>query len=145
MEMNITVRECDCPAQIYALVASFLAEIGEAPLDEGKKARLANAMKAGNIVFFIASTDTQAIGMCSVAPCWSTFACGETGVFDDFYVSPAFRGKGIARKLAQAAQGWCRAHGCASVTVSCAPCDVGMYTALGFDVSLGTTLAAVMA
>lgn len=65
----------------------------------------------------------------------------ETGVYEDFYVEPAFRGKGIARKLAQAAQAWCKDNGISSLTVCCAPCDEKMYQALGFDIALGTTFA----
>ena len=84
---------------------------------------------------------SRAVGMCSVSPCFSTFACGETGVFDDFYVEPPFRRQGAARLLARAAQGWCRERGMASLTVGCSAGDVGMYRALGFEVELGTMLA----
>ena len=76
-----------------------------------------------------------------MAKCFSTFACSDTGVFDDFYIEPVFRKKGIARMLAQAAQSWCAENGLASLTVTCAPCDEGMYQALGFDVRLGSTFA----
>lgn len=43
--------------------------------------------------------------------------------------------------LAQAAQKWSRENGLASMTVTCAPCDEGMYQALGFELRLGTTFA----
>ena len=56
-------------------------------------------------------------------------------------LEPDFRGKGAARLLAQAARDWCREEGIASLTVTCAPCDEGMYRALGFDTPLGRTLA----
>ena len=85
----------------------------------------------------------RAVGMCSVAKCFSTFACTDTGVFDDFYIEPVFRKKGVARKLAQAAQDWCKENGLASLTVTCAPCDEGMYQALGFDIRLGSTFAII--
>ena len=82
-----------------------------------------------------------AVGMCSVSRCWSTFSCGWTAALEDFYVEPAFRKKGIARLLAGAAQRWCAEQGIASLTVCCAPCDEGMYRALGFSEPLGRTLA----
>ena len=41
----------------------------------------------------------------------------------------------------QAARDWCRAHGIFSLTVTCAPCDEGMYRSLGFDVPLGLGFA----
>ena len=79
--------------------------------------------------------------MCSAVRCFSTYACADIGVFDDFYIEPAFRKKGIAGKLAKAAQRWCEVNGLASLTVTCAPCDAEMYQALGFDARLGQTFA----
>ena len=66
-------------------------------------------------------------------------ASDDTGVFDDFYVEPVFRKKGIARLLTRAAFQWCEDQKLASVSVCCAPCDEEMYKALGFGVRLGTT------
>lgn len=127
--------------QLYKLENSFLSEIGEEPLTEEKKERLSAAVREGKIAFFLATRGTRAVGMCSVSPCFSTFACGEVGVFDDFYVEPPFRRRGAARRLSQAAQGWCRERGMASLTVGCSAGDVGMYRALGFGLELGTMLA----
>lgn len=127
--------------QLLKLENSFLTEIGEPPLTEAKKERLAAAVREGRIAFFLALRGTRAVGMCSASPCFSTFACGETGVFDDFYVEPPFRRRGAARLLAQAARDWCRARGMASLTVGCSAGDVGMYRALGFELELGTMLA----
>jgi len=64
-------------------------------------------------------------------------------MFEDFYIEPVFRKKGIARKLAQAAQDWCEKVGIASLTVCCAPCDEEQYQALGFDTPLGKTYAKI--
>ena len=127
--------------QLRKLENDFLNEIGEEPLTDEKQAQLAKAIRDGRITFFVARCNGRAVGMCSVAKCFSTFACTDTGVFDDFYIEPVFRRKGIARKLAQAAQAWCKENGLASLTVTCAPCDEGMYRALGFPVRLGTTFA----
>lgn len=127
--------------QLLKLENSFLAEIREEPLTGEKKERLADAVREGRIAFFLAMRGSRAVGMCSVSPCFSTFACGETGVFDDFYVEPPFRRRGAARLLARAAQDWCRERGMASLTVGCSAGDVGMYRALGFEVELGTMLA----
>ena len=127
--------------QLKKLENGFLKEIGEEPATEEKQEQLAQAIQDGKITFFVAKRGYRAVGMCSVAKCFSTFACTDTGVFDDFYIEPVFRRKGIARKLAQAAQNWCKEKGLASLTVCCAPCDEGMYQALGFDVRLGSTFA----
>lgn len=127
--------------QLLKLENGFLAEIGEDPLTEEKQERLQQAIRDGKITFFLAKRGYRAVGMCSVSPCFSTFSCADTGVFDDFYIEPVFRKKRTARKLAQAAQTWCQENGIASLTVCCAPCDEGMYQSLGFGARLGTTFA----
>lgn len=129
--------------QLRKLVNSFQAEIGEPAPDDARWARLVRAVHARQIVFFLVKRGTRAIGMCSVAPAFSTFSCSEVGTFDDFFVEPVFRKQGAARLLAQTAQDWCKANGLASLTACCAPCDEGMYQSLGFTLPLGRTFAAL--
>lgn len=142
-DVSITVEVLSDPEdwQLKKLENGFLKEIGEQALTEEQQEQLAQAIRDGKITFFVAKRGFRAVGMCSVAKCFSTFSCTDTGVFDDFYIEPVFRKKGVARKLAQAAQDWCKENGLASLTVCCAPCDEGMYQALGFDVRLGLTFA----
>ena len=127
--------------QIKKLENGFKKDIGEEPLTPEKQRQLQQAIQEGKITFFVAKRGFRAVGMCSVAKCYSTFSCSDTGVYEDFYIEPFFRGKGIARKLAQAAQTWCKEQGIESLTVCCAPCDEKMYQALGFEIALGTTFA----
>ncbi len=127
--------------QFNMLENGFLREIGEPPATKEKQERLARAIRDGKIAFFVAKCGQRAVGMCSVAKCFSTFACTCIGVFDDFYIVPAFRKKGIARMLVRVAQRWSEEKDLASLTVTCAPCDEGMYQALGFAVHLGRTFA----
>ena len=142
-DIPITVEVLANPEdwQLKKLENGFLKEIGESPATEEKQEQLAQAILDGKITFFVAKRGYRAVGMCSVAKCFSTFACTDTGVFDDFYIEPVFRKKGIARKLALAAQDWCKEKGLASLTVCCAPCDEGMYQALGFNFRLGSTFS----
>lgn len=127
--------------QFKKLENDFLQEIGEQALTEEKQERLWRAIREGRILFFVAKCGGRVVGMCSVVKSFSTFDCSDLGVFDDFYIEPAFRKRGIARKLARAAQEWCRENSLASLTVCCAPCDEEMYQSLGFDVRLGVTFA----
>lgn len=138
-ELPITVEILSDPEdwQLLKLENGFKIEIGEEPLTETQQEQLRQAVRAGKITFFLAKRGCRAVGMCSVVSCFSTFTCGNTAVFEDFYVEPVFRRKGIARQLAQAAQAWCKAQGFASLTVCCAPCDAELYQALGFAVQLG--------
>lgn len=142
-EIPFTVKVLDDPTdwQLLKLQNGFKRDIGEGSLTEGNQKQLQQAIKDSKITFFVAKRGYRAVGMCSVAACYSTFSCADTGVYEDFYIEPAFRGKGIARKLAKAAQAWCKDHGMSSLTVCCAPCDEKMYQALGFDIGLGTTFA----
>lgn len=142
-DIPITVKVLADPddRQLRKLENGFLKEIGEQPASEEKQAQLARAIRDGKITFFVAKRGCRAVGMCSVARCFSTFMCTDTGVFEDFYIEPAFRRKGIARMLAQTAQKWSNENALASLTVTCAPCDEEMYQALGFDAHLGKTFA----
>lgn len=127
--------------QLHKLESGFLSEIGEGHLTGGNRDRLFAAIREGRITFFLARRGYRVVGMCSVAPCFSTFACAAAGVFDDFFIEPAFRRQGIARLLTDAALTWCREQGYASVTVGCSAGDEDMYRALGFKTRLGTLLA----
>ena len=142
-EIPFTVEVLDNPNdwQLLKLENGFKKDIGEESLTEEKQKHLQQAIREGKITFFVAKRGCRAVGMCSVAKCYSTFSCSDTGVYEDFYIEPAFRGKGIARKLAKAAQAWCKDNSISSLTVCCAPCDEKMYQALGFDIGLGTTFA----
>lgn len=127
--------------QLKKLENGFLREIGEDVLTEEKKRRLEQAVFNGEITYFLAKRGYRAVGMCSVATAFSTFACGNVGTFEDFYIEPVFRRRGIARMLAETAQKWCGENGIASLSVTCAPCDEQMYQALGFQIPLGRTYA----
>ena len=97
--------------QLLKLENGFKKDIGEEPLTEEKQKQLQQAIKKGKITFFAAKRGYRAVGMCSVAKCYSAFSCTDTGIYEDFYIEPAFRGKGIARKLSEAAQAWCKDNG----------------------------------
>jgi len=139
-EIPITVEVLMNPEdwQLKKLENGFLKEIGEPPATEEQQEQLSQAIREGRITFLLAKRGYRAVGMCSVAKCFSTYACSDAGVFDDFYIEPAFRGKGAARMLIQAAQKWSRENGLASLSVICAICDEGMYQALGFHTRLGS-------
>ena len=136
-----TVKILSDTEDLWNLESGFLAEVGEGPMDEAKQERLKKAIADRQITFFVAKRLNRPIGICSVSPCFSTFACKSCGVLDDFFVEPAFRRQGIARLLVSAAQEWCKEQGYASLTVGCSHGDIAMYRSLGFDFELGTMLA----
>lgn len=125
--------------QLKKLENGFLEEIGENPFTEEQQDELARAIRDGKITFFLAKRGYRAVGICSVARYFSTFGCSESAVFEDFYIEPVFRKKGIAKKLLKAVQEWCTENGIKSLTVCCSPCDEEMYQGLGFDIPIGRT------
>ena len=127
--------------QLLKLENGFRQEVGEPCLTEAQQSRLQKAVQENRITFFMAKRGYRSMGMCSVAPVYSTFACGDMGVMEDFYIEPAFRRQGAARLLQQAAHSWAAEQGYADLSVTCAPCDESMYRALGYEVPLGLTLA----
>ena len=117
---------------------AYKAEIGEETPGRPERDRLLTAVFNGQIMFFGAFDGTELIGCCSVTVGFSTFNYGPSGVFEDFYICPAYRHKGIARELVRMA---CRESGVGSMSVGCADCDVSMYRSLGFCIPLGNLLA----
>ncbi len=100
--------------------------------------RLFGAIREGTILFFGCSDSGKLVACCSVSRTFSTFNYLPGGVFEDFYIDPEYRHRGIARELARFAF---RESGVASMTVGCANCDRDMYTAIGFRIPLGNLLA----
>ena len=129
------------PSQIRSLAElqrAYKSEIGEDAPSETDMETLAEAIAAERILFFGAWDGPALVGCCSVTVGFSTFGYAPSGVFEDFYVRPAYRHRGIARELVKTAY---RESGVSSMTVGCADCDVPMYRALGFTVRLGNLLA----
>ena len=124
--------------ELWKLQRLYKAEIGEDEPGEAEKERLIKAIEAGSILFFGAFDREPLIGCCSVTAGFSTFNYMPCGVFEDFYIRPEYRHKGIARRLVQFAR---RESGVSSLTVGCADCDVQMYRSLGFSVLIGNLLA----
>jgi len=123
---------------LWELHKKYKVEIGEDEPDLAGKDRLAEAIKAHRIFFFGAFDDEALVGCCSVTVGFSTFNYLPSGVFEDFYICPEYRHKGIAHQLVQFAR---LESGVSSLTVGCADCDVQMYKALGFSIPLGNLLA----
>lgn len=124
--------------ELMELQKAYKMEIGECMPTNADLESLRNAIKDEQIHFYGCICDGKLIACCSICFTYSTFNYGKSGVFEDFYILPAYRHKGIARKLVAYAY---EQSGVASLTVGCADCDVQMYQAIGFDIPLGNMLA----
>ena len=123
---------------LWELQKLYKAAIGEDEPDEAARDRLIDAIEQGNIFFYGVWEKDRLIGCCSITVGFSTFQYATSGVFEDFYIRPEYRHRGIARQLTRFAH---RESGVASLTVGCADCDLEMYRAIGFRTRLGNLLA----
>lgn len=124
--------------QLWELQKAYKAEIGENEPGEPERARLTAAIETAQITFYGAWDGITLIGCCSITTGFSTSDYALSGVFEDFYIRPECRHKGLARQLVQYAY---HESGVRSMTVGCADCDMQMYGALGFSIKLGNLLA----
>ena len=125
-------------ADLEALHRAYKAEIGEELPTRDELDALEQALAEGRIQFFGCICEGKLVACCSVGTVFSTFNYAASGVFEDFYIVPEWRHKGIARRLVEFTY---RESGVGSMTVGCADCDEAMYRALGFDIRLGNMLA----
>ena len=132
---KISASEIDA---LWELQKEYKAEIGEDEPDNTGKKNLADAISKETILFYGVWKENSLIGCCSVTVGFSTFDYMPSGVFEDFFIRSAYRHQGIARQLVEFAY---RESGVSSLTVGCANCDVQMYQALGFTITLGNLLA----
>ena len=123
---------------LKALHIGYKQEIGEQPPTDENFDSLSEAIKKGQIIFYGCADEDRLIACCSVTPTYSTFNYRTGGVFEDFYIVPKYRHRGIARQLVRFAY---QESGVGSLTVGCADCDIEMYQSLGFSIPLGNMFA----
>lgn len=123
---------------LKVLHIGYKQEIGEeTPTDENFDS-LSEAIKKEQIIFYGCIDEGRLIACCSITPTYSTFNYQTGGVFEDFYIVPEYRHRGIARQLVRFAY---QESGVGSLTVGCADCDIKMYQSLGFTIQLGNLFA----
>lgn len=124
--------------ELTKLQILYKSEIGEEPPSQEQLKSLAHAITTKQIHFYGCLCNGELIGCCSVCIVFSTYAYNKAGVFEDFFIKPEFRHRGIARELVQFAYS---ESGVCSLTVGCADCDIELYKSLGFSIVLGNMLA----
>jgi len=124
--------------ELKALQRAYKAAIGEDAPSDADFESLRKAVEHGFIHFYGCVCEGKLAACCSVCITYSTFNYAKSGIFEDFYILPEYRRKGIARKLAAYAYEQSKVS---SLTVGCADCDVEMYKTIGFTIPLGNMLA----
>ena len=124
--------------ELKSLQKDYKMAIGEELPSETELDSLRKAIEQERIQFYGCICDESLVACCSICVTYSTFNYDKSGVFEDFYIKPDYRHKGIARELVAYAF---EQSGVSSLTVGCADCDVKMYQAIGFQIPLGNMLA----
>lgn len=126
--------------KLKVLVRDYKSSIGETTPTDEELDKLKLAVKDNLIRFYVAKQDNDLAAMCSVCELYSTFNFSKSGIFEDFYVSPDFRKRGLARQLTNFVFSQCKLQGIKSLWVGCADADLEMYKSLGFEIPLGNLL-----
>lgn len=136
--MKFVKIETEMFEELKSLQKDYKVAIGEEVPSETELESLRTAMEQGHIHFYGCICDEALVACCSICVTYSTFDYDRSGVFEDFYIMPEYRHKGIARKLVAYAF---EQSEVSSLTVGCAACDIEMYHAIGFQIPLGNMLA----
>jgi len=138
VKMDFVKIKAEKMEELMELQRAYKAEIGESMPTDVQLENLRKAIANERIHFYGCVCKDSLVACCSICMTYSTFHYGQSGVFEDFYIQPEYRHKGIARKLVSYAY---ETSGVGSLTVGCADCDVQMYQVLGFRITLGNMLA----
>lgn len=126
--MNFVLITSERLDELKKLQAAYKAEIGESAPNESDFESLRSAIEQEKIFFYGCVCDGRLVACCSVCLTYSTFNYDIAGVFEDFYIRPEYRHRGIAGKLAAFAYA---KSGVRSLSVGCAGCDLGNLLAFG--------------
>jgi GNAT superfamily N-acetyltransferase len=84
--------------------------------------------------WFVAEEDGRIVGTCV-----ASLSSGSSNILKDvsamlagIYVDPAYRGRGIARRLTEDAIAWCKERGCVRIRLNASAMGRPLYESLGF-------------
>ena len=110
---------------------------GEAPDPATSRAVLADRLRAGDSVVFLAEEGGVAVGFTQLFPIFSSTRCRRLWLLNDLFVSPAARQHGTGRALLEAARAFAVASGAVGLELMTARSNT---TAQRLYESLGWTL-----
>ncbi|MBI4558668.1 MAG: GNAT family N-acetyltransferase [Candidatus Hydrogenedentes bacterium] len=92
----------------------------------------------GEVVFVAECGEGKLCGMVEVSIRKTARGCrtDRVGYLEGWFVDPEWRCQGVGRKLVEAGESWCRAHGCiemASDTTSAYPLSPAAHRRLGYQ------------
>lgn len=117
MEMQTLVRRAtlDDLESLLPLVRGYRTFYEQAADDAGERAFIARHLREGSSAIFIAECDGRAAGFVQLFTTWSTVRLAPVFVLEDLFVDVAFRDRGIAAGLIEAARELARESGAAAM------------------------------
>jgi ribosomal protein S18 acetylase RimI-like enzyme len=118
VEADLTLSE-DCESVLAMVDAYSMDAMGSAkPLDPDVRARLIPGLQRHpTTLIFLAFEGEQPVGVAVCFIGFSTFAAKPLINIHDWMVLPAFRGKGVGRRLIEAVEAKARELGCCKLTL----------------------------
>jgi len=104
-------RFSDIPAMVNLLSELFAIEVDFQINIEKQQRGLQMLMDSRNAAVFVAESNEQIIGMCSLQILISTSQGSKVGLIEDVVVTKNWRGQGVGRELLEAAKIWGRTRG----------------------------------
>ena len=139
--INIVKADLSNPRHGAAIIemldayASDLMGGGQGISDFVRTNLIAELRKRPAVHVFLAFDGEQAAGFANCIEGFSSFACKPLLNIHDFAVSPAYRGRGVARQLMQAVELCARELGCCKMTLEVLEGNAvahSLYVACGF-------------
>lgn len=132
-----------CPADLPVLVRYWHDMLEECGLTgsglvpdwaERLRAQFTADMEAGSGVWLLAEEDGAIAGTFTIFRQIgrSNIQLDVTAMLAGMYVAPAYRGRGIARALAEWALRWCRQHNVKTIRLNASKAGRPLYESLGF-------------
>lgn len=111
--------------------------IGDGLVDDWRERLIASftaQMRSDAMAWFVAEDGGAIAGTsCATVPTGSGYIYKKPiATLSGIYVDPAYRGRGIARALTNAAIEWCRHRGCSTIRLVASDAGRPLYESLGF-------------
>jgi ribosomal protein S18 acetylase RimI-like enzyme len=117
METMMTVRRAhaDDLETLLPLVGAYRRFYGQVADPAGERRFMAKHLRDASSVVFFASNEGRAAGFVQLFESWSTVRLAPVLILEDLFVDEAYRGRGIATQLINAALVFARESGAAAM------------------------------
>lgn len=141
MHADVRIADMNDPrdaTDLVALLDSYARDLmgGGVPLQDDVRARLPGDLAARpGCVVLLARVEGEAAGAAVSFEGYSTFEAAPLLNLHDFVVSPAFRGRGVAKAMLARLEAEARSRGCCKITLEVLSNNQrarGIYAAAGF-------------